>query len=356
MWLSRSTRLVGVGLVPTLLGCGSAPSSDSASSDNAIIVSSDGNDSGDGTAAAPFRTLMRALAAAKAGDVVQLAAGDYTLAAGEQWGYTAPAPLTIRGDSSQSTRLFGPAFDNRPGLEVVGSLTLEHLELNGFGTAILQTAPGELSLDDVSLLSCTSGVVVRETSRGASVRIAHSQISGGVFVDAAESRLSMDATDVDGTTSSAAVNFSGATLDISNSTLRAGATSFGISLRAGALSLFETSISGGNYGVYQLQGSSRLRHTQILGYASIGLYFASGALDLGTATEAGDNAFEDRAAGAFGLYVDTDTQPATASNTSFDGIMPEASVVQAAATEVAAPGAYFITPGQRLTFFRIPEP
>lgn len=354
--LRRLALVVGVGSVPVLAGCGGAHAGSANSADDAIVVDSHGSDSNSGTGSSPVRTLLRALKLAKPGDTVRLGAGDYTLAAGEQWGYAAPTPLTIRGDSSETTHLFGPAFNGHPGLEVVGSLTLEHLELNGFGTALQQTAPGELLLDDVKLVNCTAGVVVKDTASGATVQINASQVSGGVFMDAADSQLSIDATDVDGTTSSAAVNFSGATLDISNSTLRAGATSFGISLRAGALSLLETSISGGNYGVYQLQGSSRLRHTQILGYASIGLYFASGALDLGTATEAGDNAFEDRAAGAFGLYVDTDTQPATASNTRFDGVMPEAAVVEAAGTEVAAPGAYFITPGQRLTFFRVPEP
>jgi len=353
----RLALVIGVGSVVGLLGCGAAPTSDQAATNAPIVVDAHGSDSGNGSSSAPFRTLKRALEQAKPGDTVQLAAGDYTLAAGEEWGYSAPAPLTIRGDSSQSTHLYGPAFDGRPGFEVVGALTLEHLELNGFGTALEQTAPGALSLNDVTLVNCTAGVVVRETSQGAVVRIDSSQISGGVFVDAPESELDIDATDVDGTTSSAAVNFNGSRVDISGSTLRPGTTSFGISLRAGALTLSDTSISGGNYGVYQLLGSSRLRRTQIKDYGSIGLYFASGALDLGTETEAGDNTFADRGAGtAFGLYVDTGTQPATASNTSFDGVMPEASVVQASAEEVAAPGAYFITPGQRLTFFRVPEP
>ncbi|HVY30300.1 MAG TPA: DUF1565 domain-containing protein [Polyangiaceae bacterium] len=357
MWLGRSALPCGVGLFPALLGCGAAPTSDQAVTHAPIVVDGHGTDRGNGTAAAPFRTLGRALAAAKPGDTVQLAAGDYTLAAGEEWGYSAPPRLTIRGDTSQTTHLYGPAYDGRPGFEVVGTLTLEHLELNGFGTALEQTAPGALSLSDVNVVNCTAGVVVRETSQGAVVRIDDSQISGGVFVDAPESELYIDATDVDGSTSSAAVNFSGRRVDISGSTLRPGATSFGVSLRAGALSLSDTSISGGNYGVYQLLGSSRLRHTQIEDYGSIGLYFASGALDLGTETEAGDNAFVDRGVGtAFGLYVDTGTEPATASNTSFDGVTPEASVVTATTEEVAAPGAYFITPGQRLTFFRVSEP
>lgn len=354
MSLGRCALPLGMGLFLALFGCSGVPTS--AAAQEPIVVDSQGSDDGDGSAASPFRTLKRALEAAKPGDTVQLAAGDYTLAAGERWSYTPPEALTIRGNASSSTRLFGPAFEGGAGLVVAGALTVEQLELNGFATGIEQTAAGELTLHDVRMVACGAGVVVKDTAVGSSVQIADSKLSGGVFVDARESKLAIDATTIDATTSNAVVNFSGKQVDISGSTLLAGTTSFGISLRAGALSLSDTSISGGNYGIYQLAGSAHLRRSQVTNYGSIGLYFASGTLDLGTETEAGDNAFQDRGAGAFGLYVDTGTQPATASNTSFDGVTPEASVVQASTAEVAAPGAYFITPGQRLTFFRVPEP
>ena len=58
---------------------------------------------------------------------------------------------------------------------------------------------------------------------------------------------------------------------------------------------------------------------------------------------------------AFGIYVATGTQPATASDTSFNGVTPPASVVQAGERELAEPGAYFLTPGQRVTFFRVAD-
>ena len=77
-----------------------------------------------------------------------------------------------------------------------------------------------------------------------------------------------------------------------------------------------------------------------------------------TSLPAVPNAFVGRegASGAFGIYVDNGAAPATASNTSFDGVTPPASVVQAGQSEIAEPGAYFVTPGQRLTFFRVAEP
>lgn len=326
--------------------------------DGTIWLDLHGSDAGNGTQAAPYRTLKHALAAAKPFDTIRIAAGDYTLGGGDVWGYSPPQHVTLRGDSRASTRLFGPAADGGDALHVSDSLQLEHLTLLGFNTALEQTEPGAFSLDDVSIESCNTGVLVTETAIGSELHLTGSSVSGGVFVAAPDSQLQLDASDISGDSASAAVNFAGSKLAISDSTLRAGSAPYGISLRAGALSLVDSSISGGNYGVYQLTGSSLLRRSRIEDYGSIGLYYASGSLDLGTATEAGDNAFVDRAGStsAFALYVDTGTAPATSSNTSFDGVTPPDSVVQAGETEVAAPGEYFVTPGQRLTFFHVAEP
>jgi hypothetical protein len=129
---------------------------------------------------------------------------------------------------------------------------------------------------------------------------------------------------------------------------------YGISLHAGVLTLKDCAISGGPYGLYQLAGSSRLRRTELTNYGSIGLYLAAGSLDLGTDTEAGDNAFSaSNNLSAFGLYVDTGAAPISASNTSFNGLTPPAGVVQADASDVAAPGAYLLTPGVRIAFYRV---
>src|SRR5262249_48537079 len=56
-----------------------------------------------GTAAAPFRTLKRAVEAAGAGDTIQLSDGVYDAKAGETWSYTLPASLTIVGQSMTGT-------------------------------------------------------------------------------------------------------------------------------------------------------------------------------------------------------------------------------------------------------------
>jgi hypothetical protein len=233
-------------------------------------------------------------------------------------------------------------------------LTLERLELSGFELALEQRAPAALSLKDVAIAGAVTALAVRDTAPGSQLSIEGSHLSGGVLVAAAESSLRVSDSELAGDAAEGVVNFAGSVLNVRSTTLRAGDAPYGISLRAGDLTLEDCQLSGGNYGVYQLTGSSRLRRTRIDGYTSIGLYFAGGALDLGTATEAGDNAFHERdGASGFGIYVDTGALPATASDTSFEGVVPPAAVVQAGEKDVAAPGEYFVTPGQCITFFRV---
>jgi hypothetical protein len=357
-WRSRRAAWLayaGVGFGGLATGaCTVAPaSSDSAS----ITVSPNGNDQNSGNAAAPLRTLKRALERAQPGDTIELRTGNYTALPEEPWGYTPPAGVTIRGNSSANTRLQGPASDGGPALAITGRFTLEQLELSGFELALEQTASAELRLKEVAVAGADTALAVRDTARGSELSIEDSRLSGGVLIAAPDSTLTLSDSDVSGDTAEGVVNFAGASLDLRNTTLNAGEAPYGISLRAGNLTLQDCVITGGSYGVYQLTGSSRLRRTRVDGYTSIGLYFASGALDLGTAREAGDNAFVERdGAGGFGIYVDTGALPATASDTSFEGVVPPAAVVQASERDVAAPGEYFITPGQRITFFRVAPP
>jgi hypothetical protein len=265
-------------------GCGGASP---AAKDSVIVVSPRGTDTATGSASAPFRTLERALAAARAGDTIRLEAGEYSSETGEDWGYTPPTDVTITGDAADATRLVGPTLNGAASFVVRAGLKLEHLELSGFEIAIEEEESADLTLESVTISSPAEAA-------------------------------------------------------------------YGISLHAGTLTLDDSGISGGHYGIYQLAGKSRLRRTELTNYGSIGLYLAAGSLDLGTATEAGDNAFSAPTdAAAFGLYVDTGAAPISASDTSFNGFTPPAGAVQADTSDVAAPGAYLLTPGVRITFFRV---
>ena len=85
-------------------------------------------------------------------------------------------------------------------------------------------------------------------------------------------------------------------------------------------------------------------------------YLAQGTLDLGTATEPGDDSFSSSTTGptVFGLYVDGVTQPVTSSNTTFNGVEPPAGTQAApAADPIAVPGEYFINDGTTMSFWTL---
>ncbi len=324
---------VATALQGLLCGCTASASADAAGDGGAIVVSPRGDDDATGTATAPFRTLKRALATAMPGSTIRLENGTYDAANGEVWDYQT-RDITLEGESTASTILSGP---------VLGEA--------GFSARALR-AGGNLQLRGLSLVGFDLALVVESP---ATVEIADASVRGGVFVSDPSSSLSIAGSTLEGNALNAAVNFAGSKLDITGSQIHAGAAPYAVSLRAGSLSLSASNVDGGNYGVYQLAGASTLRQAQVSDYSSIGLYFASGVVDLGSAIEAGDNAFVGRAGSdSFGVYVDG-TAPVTCSNTSFDGVVPAAGTVQAGATEIAEPGRYFITPGQSMLFFDAPE-
>jgi Protein of unknown function (DUF1565) len=375
--------LLGAVLAASVSGC----SGSGVERTPTLVVSPRGVDSNAGSAAAPFRSLKQALKVAQAGDSIRLENGIYSQASGETWAYAAAQDVTIAGEDAARTLLQAPPTDATSlvvALLASAKLTLENLSLTGFDVALDVQTPAQVSLQHVVIRDGRSGVQVdgndckleiadttlsildgdgtalklSDSSQRGQIRLERDTVTGGVFVADPSAALSIDDTTIDGNASNAAVNFSGAMLDIARSQIRAAAAPYGISLRSGALSLSETSVEGGNYALYQLTGSSTLRKTQLLSYASIGLYFAGGHVDLGTETEAGDNELTGRAgsSNAFGIYVDTGTAPVTCSNTSFDGVVPPAGTVQADAQEIAQPGQYFITPGQSMQFFDVATP
>lgn len=70
-----------------------------------VYVSSTGQDSHEGTAQFPLKTVTRALQQARPGDVLQIAPGTYT--AGEQFPLKVPAGVTVAGTAGQSVVISG---------------------------------------------------------------------------------------------------------------------------------------------------------------------------------------------------------------------------------------------------------
>ena len=378
-----------------------------------ISVAATGADSNLGTTDAPFRSLKQALSVAGAGDTCSLANGTYDAEHGETWAYALPAGLDIVGESTELTVLQAPAHS--VAVEVAGpeafdpaaNSSLATLSLVGFDLAVKLVGPAQVSLHEVAIRGGGAGISleaagstveleagsvdatgvcvelggacdgcrldivatslttagdiapairVLETSHRSQLSLENVQLAGGAFIADPEAALTIDSSTVLGSGANAGVNFAGATLDVTNSTVRAGSSPYGISLRSGALSLTDVSVEGNNYSVYQTAGKSRLRRATLRGYTSVGLYFASGELDLGTATEAGGNAFLGSGADAFGIYVNTGTAPVTCSNTSFNGVFPPAGTVQASGSDsLVEPGQYVLTPEQKILFFDVPE-
>ncbi|HEX4403501.1 MAG TPA: DUF1565 domain-containing protein, partial [Polyangia bacterium] len=88
---------------------------------DAITSGPAGADTNRGTIDAPFRTLKSAVAAAGAGDTIELLDGAYDETAGETWSYTVPASVTIGGQSVAGTNVTGPLVQ---GAVTPGSIAL----------------------------------------------------------------------------------------------------------------------------------------------------------------------------------------------------------------------------------------
>ncbi|HEY2899204.1 MAG TPA: DUF1565 domain-containing protein [Polyangia bacterium] len=124
----------------------------------AITAGPAGADDSIGSAAAPFRSLKKALAVAGAADTIQLLDGAYNTDGGEVWNYETPARLSIVGQSQTGTVLAGSAGGDgmtttvaANGLRPAGDLTLRSLSMTGFGSALSVEAPAALTLEDVRL-------------------------------------------------------------------------------------------------------------------------------------------------------------------------------------------------------------
>jgi len=380
----------------------------------AITAAPAGADTDLGTSAAPFRTLERAVEASGPDDTIQLVDGTYDATAGETWGYTLPARVSVAGQSTAGTTLVAPPPDangvGASGLLAPAGLTLKTLTLTGFDTAVSATGAGALVLTDVAVTgaltaavsadfagvtvtirggslgstqdsirlgdNCTSckldvtgtslsgsgmgghTVEISASATGSQATLRQLDVLGDVSVTADAATLSISDSTIKeiGTESRGTINFSGGALDVTNSTITLNADNFGVNFAGQTLTLTTVTINGGKYGVYQLAGDVKVRASKIRDYGFMGYYLAQGNLDLGTDTEAGGNAFSSSATGdlVFGLYVDGVTHPVTSSNTTFNGVEPPAGMVAAAPDQmIDVPGEYFINFGKAITFWTL---
>jgi hypothetical protein len=110
---------------------GSAGSGVLSGASQQLHVSPAGNDSGEGSQAAPLRTIQAALERATPGSVINLAPGDYREQPVTRWDGTPDAPITIRGPE-EGTDPSGRYVATLYGTGRVFSIDHSHYTLEGF--------------------------------------------------------------------------------------------------------------------------------------------------------------------------------------------------------------------------------
>ena len=145
------SRVLSSASAPALLvaatgvaACGFPQPADVPEDEPRLHVSPLGDDTADGVTA-PVRTLKRALGLATVNPAlraVELAGGRYAAAAGESFPYAVPAGLTVQGPAGGGAILIGSGRDI--GL-MIDAATLQDLELEAFGVAIVDTGSVQLT-------------------------------------------------------------------------------------------------------------------------------------------------------------------------------------------------------------------
>lgn len=348
----------------------------------AITAGPAGADTNLGTPAAPFRSLKAAIAAAGEGDTIALLDGVYDDSSGETWGYLLPPMLTLAGQSP-ATQLVGQLV-RKTALIATGDLTIKNLSLEipvtgGSGisagvarSAIRVSAAAVKAGRDAVVLAdgcveCTLDIADAELAGGAEqshaiaigssdgaslgtrTSVRDSILDGDIFVDDRTAALSVTRSRVAERFANDGVYFDGATLDVTDTSIDVEAEHYGVHLMNGAMSLSGVTITGGTYGVFQTAGSGRLQGTKILDYEYVGYYLETGLLDLGTASQPGNNELSGTPLG-YCLFVARlePASPVTSSATSYNGAVPAPGDLIG---EVNDKGRFFINTGQVVSFY-----
>jgi hypothetical protein len=250
--LSRSITLLSVAAM--LASCSPPPALDACLPEQGatgIFVSGSGSDaSGDGSLAAPYRSLTQALDAAPLGTTIHVLCGTFGDASGEAF------PIDVSG---RTVKGIGPALasivyaGSDPGAKALvafsGTVSIEGLTLSGFTGNTIEFAGGTATIEDVRVVSPADddGSGIR-LDGGAVVELLRVEVSGG----------------------DEGVSIGGfAAVRVMDSVIR-GARGDGIDI-GDAASLF-------------------VRGTRITGSASSGIEVGSpGSIDLGTVAEPGGN-------------------------------------------------------------------
>lgn len=296
---------------------------------DAITAGPTGNDAtGRGTEDDPFRTLTHALSVAASGDTVQLQAGEFSAAAGEQWpqragggltpGPNVPDGVSVVGAGAGATVLQGPGLlNNAVALAFDGDGVASALTASYFAVGIHVTlgevtvADAALSSNDVGLFA-TGGVVTSTASTYVDNRLgvalegsaalgveggaSNGNDEDGVRIGEGSPTLTASGFETNANLGHgiAATGFAELTLTGHRSSGNGG---HGLSAADATLDIQGSRFDAngaegsGSAGIWLTGGSLRLRATQIDGNADFGIYVEGEPtrVDLGSFTEVGDN-------------------------------------------------------------------
>jgi len=158
------------------------------------------------------------------------------------------------------------------------------------------------------------------------------------------------------------IDFAASSLSMTDTSITMSASNSGIYLSGAqaAMSLKGVTISGGGYGIQQTGTGStaKLRGTTIQGTAYDAYILQAGDLDLGTATESGDNVIVAPSGTSYWCLDVSRPQgasggnPVTCSGTTLNGLVPNPGTIDASAGTVSLqPQRYYLTTGNKLIFY-----
>jgi hypothetical protein len=158
------------------------------------------------------------------------------------------------------------------------------------------------------------------------------------------------------------IDFAASSLSMTDTSITMSAANSAIYLSGAqaAMSLKGVTITGGGYGIQQTGAGStaKLRGSSIQGTTYDAYILQAGDLDLGTATESGDNVIAAPSGTSYWCLSITRPQgasggnPVTCSGTTLNGLAPNPGTIDASAGTVSLqPQRYYLTTGNKLIFY-----
>ena len=202
---------------------------------------------------------------------------------------------------------------------------------------------------------------ISSNATGTTATLSNATIVGNVYFSDAKGTLTISDSNITQKYGNG-IDFGGLALNMSKTTIAMSAANDGIYLTGtqSAMVLSGVTITGGGYGIQQTGAgsSAKLRGTTIQGTTYDAYILQAGDLDLGTATDSGDNVLAAPSSTSYWCLDISRPQgaaagnPVTCSGTTLNGQAPNPGTIDASAGTVSLqPQRYYVSTGNKLTFY-----